>query len=96
MVRTLKRWGKGKGWEEEAFVQVYSQFVEIGRVVFVVKGKSAGKVAAIVDVVDGNRVLIDGPVSGVPRQAANFKQLQLTKFTLPALRHGALLSSPPP
>ncbi|VDO46864.1 unnamed protein product [Brugia timori] len=35
---------------------VYKRMVEIGRVVFVAKGDDDGKLAAIVDVVDGNRV----------------------------------------
>ncbi|KAM3721727.1 60S ribosomal protein [Dirofilaria immitis] len=40
---------------------VYKRMVEIGRVIFVAKGDDDGKLAAIVDVVDGNRALIDGP-----------------------------------
>lgn len=35
---------------------VYKRMVEIGRVVFVAKGDGDGKLATIVDVVDGNRV----------------------------------------
>lgn len=35
---------------------VYKRMVEIGRVVYIAKGDSEGKLAAIVDVVDGNRV----------------------------------------
>lgn len=35
---------------------VYKRMVEIGRVVFVAKGDADGKLATIVDVVDGNRV----------------------------------------
>ncbi|KHN84573.1 60S ribosomal protein L14 [Toxocara canis] len=66
---------------------VYKRMVEIGRVVFVARGNGSGKLAAIVDVIDGNRALIDGPSSGVGRSVRNFKDLQLTKFTIP-LRHG--------
>lgn len=35
---------------------VYKRMVEIGRVVYVAKGEDDGKLATIVDVVDGNRV----------------------------------------
>lgn len=35
---------------------VYKRMVEIGRVVFIARGDNSGKLAAIVDVVDGNRV----------------------------------------
>ncbi|EFO24864.1 60S ribosomal protein L14 [Loa loa] len=66
---------------------VYKRMVEIGRVVFVAKGDGDGKLAAIVDVVDGNRALIDGPSTGVKRSVRNFKDLHLTKFRIP-LRHG--------
>uniref|UniRef100_A0A0N5A8A5 Large ribosomal subunit protein eL14 n=1 Tax=Syphacia muris TaxID=451379 RepID=A0A0N5A8A5_9BILA len=66
---------------------VYKRMVEIGRIVFIGQGKDEGKLAVIVDVVDGNRALIDGPSSGVRRGVRNFKDLQLTKFKIP-LRHG--------
>ncbi|VDK87994.1 unnamed protein product [Litomosoides sigmodontis] len=66
---------------------VYKRMVEIGRVVFVAKGDAGGKLATIVDVVDGNRALIDGPSTGVRRSVRNFKDLHLTKFRIP-LRHG--------
>lgn len=45
-------------------------------------GPSAGKTAAIVDVIDQNRALIDGPVTGVKRQAIQFKRLRLTQFRI--------------
>lgn len=48
-------------------------------------GPKAGEIAAIVDVIDQNRVLIDGPCSGVARQAYRIKNLYLTplKITFP-------------
>eukprot|EP00732_Lithocolla_globosa_P007712 Lithocolla_globosa_v1_NODE_10143_length_630_cov_84.728696.p2 type:complete len:137 gc:universal NODE_10143_length_630_cov_84.728696:169-579(+) len=42
-------------------------------------GPDAGKAAVIVDVLDQNRALVDGPTSGMPRQAVNFKRTTLTK-----------------
>lgn len=56
--------------------------VEIGRVALITSGPDAGKIAAIVDFIDQNRVLIDGPSSGVVRRAESFKNLQLTRFVL--------------
>ncbi len=41
-------------------------------------GPYAGKIAAIVDVIDQNRVLIDGPCTGIPRQEYRIKNLHLT------------------
>lgn len=40
----------------QAREMVYKRMVEIGRVVFIARGDNSGKLAAIVDVVDGNRV----------------------------------------
>ncbi|CAJ0963933.1 unnamed protein product, partial [Mesorhabditis belari] len=59
---------------------VYKRLVEVGRVAFIAKGKDQGKLATIVNVIDGNHVLVDGPSSGVSRGSRNLKDLQLTKF----------------
>nr|ALS04622.1 60S ribosomal protein L14 [Pseudodiaptomus poplesia]ALS04891.1 60S ribosomal protein L14 [Pseudodiaptomus poplesia] len=56
----------------------FKKFVEIGRVAYLADGPEAGKIAAIVNVIDQNRVLIDGPTSGVIRQAYPMKQIHLT------------------
>ena len=56
----------------------FKKFVEIGRVTVLGQGPDAGKIAAIVNVIDQNRVLIDGPTSGVRRQEYPIKQLELT------------------
>ena len=56
----------------------FKKFVEIGRVAVLGQGPDAGKIAAIVNVIDQNRVLIDGPTSGVRRQEYPIKQLELT------------------
>lgn len=60
--------------------QSHSRFVEIGRVVMINFGKEEGKLATIIDVVDANRALIDGPhaKTGVKRQMLNFKRMSLT------------------
>lgn len=56
--------------------------VEIGRVAYVGYGRNAGKPVAIVDVIDANRALVDGPCSKVKRQPIRFKRLRLTKHKL--------------
>ena len=49
----------------------FKKFVEIGRVaVLNGDGPNKGKIAAIVNVIDQNRVLVDGPTSGVLRQVS--------------------------
>lgn len=62
--------------------------VEIGRIAYVAYGRNAGKPVAIVDVIDQNRALVDGPCSKVTRQPIRFKRLRLTKHKL-SFDHGA-------
>ncbi|CAI4615270.1 BBF_collapsed_G0034230.mRNA.1.CDS.1 [Saccharomyces cerevisiae] len=64
------------------------RLVEVGRVVLIKNGQSAGKLAAIVEIIDQKKVLIDGPKAGVPRQAINLGQVVLTPLTF-ALPRGA-------
>jgi large subunit ribosomal protein L14e len=63
---------------------VYKRFVECGRVVLVNYGPDKGKLATIVDVVDQNKCLIDGPASitGVVRQVIAYKRISLTDFVV--------------
>ena len=56
----------------------FSKFVEIGRVAVLGDGPDSGKIAAIVNVIDQNRVLLDGPTAGVGRQSYPIKKLHLT------------------
>ncbi|KAL3860694.1 hypothetical protein ACJMK2_010785 [Sinanodonta woodiana] len=58
------------------------RFVEIGRVAYIAYGPDKGKLCVIVDVIDQNRALIDGPCSNVARKQMNFKALHLTSFKL--------------
>ena len=59
--------------------QVFTRFVEVGRVAYISYGPNFGKLCTIVDLVDGKRgntiefniilqVLVDGPATGVKRQ----------------------------
>merc|ERR1712050_47155 len=59
----------------------FKKFISIGSVAVLQDGPCKGKIAAIVDVIDQNRVLIDGPCSEVPRQAYRIKNLHLTPLT---------------
>ncbi|KAM7441290.1 60S ribosomal protein L14 [Porites harrisoni] len=61
---------------------VYKRLVEIGRVALINSGPDEGKLCVIVDVVDQNRALIDGPCTNVCRKALNFKHLSLTDFKI--------------
>lgn len=54
--------------------------VEIGRVVMINSGPNQGKAAAIVDVIDQNRALIDSPQ--VERQGVSFNRIRLTKYKI--------------
>ncbi|CAI9724178.1 ribosomal L14-like [Octopus vulgaris] len=64
------------------------KFVEVGRVAYIVKGVDSGKLCVIIDVIDQNRALIDGPCSGVLRKAINFNSVHLTRFVI-KIRHSA-------
>lgn len=61
---------------------VYKNFICIGKVVFIALGPYAGKLAAVVNVIDQNRLLIDGPCSGVPRSVISLKHVNLTDFSI--------------
>ncbi|KAI8809492.1 ribosomal protein L14-domain-containing protein [Cladochytrium replicatum] len=64
---------------------MFQRFVEVGRVVLISYGPDAGKLAVIVDIIDHARVLVDGPTTGVARQALGFKRLSLTPIVLKGL-----------
>ena len=63
---------------ESPFLQPFKKFIAIGSVAVLQDGPCKGKIAAIVDVIDQNRVLLDGPCSDVPRQEYPIKNLHLT------------------
>ncbi|KAL1585398.1 hypothetical protein WHR41_05741 [Cladosporium halotolerans] len=69
------------------------RLVEVGRVVLFVSGPYAGKLAAIAEIIDHKRVLVEGPASNaedvVPRQSAPLSNLSLTRFVLEKLPRGA-------
>ncbi|CEG63421.1 hypothetical protein CU097_007212 [Rhizopus azygosporus] len=60
----------------------FKRQVEVGRVVLINSGADAGKLAVIIDIVDHNRALIDGPTTGVARQAFPFRRMVLTPIVI--------------
>merc|ERR1711939_268571 len=71
---------------------VYSRFVEIGRIALINMGPDAGKLCVIVEVIDQNRVLVDGPstVTGVTRQSMPIKRIALTNLKIKITRGARL------
>eukprot|EP00800_Vazella_pourtalesii_P003704 TRINITY_DN13811_c0_g1_i1.p1 TRINITY_DN13811_c0_g1~~TRINITY_DN13811_c0_g1_i1.p1 ORF type:complete len:143 (-),score=13.78 TRINITY_DN13811_c0_g1_i1:353-781(-) len=59
---------------------VFDKFVEVGRIILIIRGPYTGKLAAIVDVIDQNRILIDGAALGVPRMPFRLKNIKLTSM----------------
>jgi hypothetical protein len=73
----------------------FKRYVELGRVCLINYGDEAGKLATIVDVIDNNRVLVDGPETGVKRQQINLKRIQLTDIKIPAKLNCSQKYAPP-
>ena len=49
-------------------------------------GKNLHKLAVIVDILDDNRVLLDGPTTDVAREVYPLKRVYLTAITVKILR----------
>merc|ERR1712151_1457728 len=56
--------------------------MQVGRVVYINYGPCRGKIAVVVDIVDENRILVDGPTTGVDRQVMPSKRIALTKLRI--------------
>ncbi|CAE7930416.1 RPL14, partial [Symbiodinium sp. KB8] len=67
-------------------------YVEIGRVALITYGPDEGKLCTIIDVVDQNRVLVDGPenLTGVRRQMINLRRIALTDFVVNIARNARI------
>ncbi len=67
----------------------FNRYVEVGRVVFINHGPDAGKIATVIDIVDQNKCLVDGPeeITGVSRQVVSYKKISLTDLTVPIQRN---------
>jgi large subunit ribosomal protein L14e len=68
---------------------VFKRYVEVGRVVLINFGPETGKLATIIDIVDSNKCLIDGPmeITGVSRQVISFTRIALTDLTVKIQRN---------
>ncbi|KAJ1828694.1 hypothetical protein IWW55_006316, partial [Coemansia sp. RSA 2706] len=66
----------------------FKRMVEVGRVVLVTHGGDAGKIATIVEIVDHNRAIVDGPTTGVARQVIGYKNVVLTDIVVKRLPRG--------
>ncbi|KAI5809870.1 ribosomal protein L14-domain-containing protein [Peziza echinospora] len=64
------------------------RLVEVGRVVLLNDGPEAGKLAAIVEIIDHKRVLVDGPKSGVTRQSIALSHVTLTPILVSEIPRG--------
>ena len=67
----------------------FSRYVEVGRIVLINYGPETGKLATIIDIVDQNKCLIDGPedITGVSRQVIPYKRIALTDLTVKISRN---------
>merc|ERR1711973_35290 len=63
-----------------SIVMQEKKLVELGRVVHVTTGPSAGEIGAIVDIIDAKRMLVDGP--RMPRREIKLKDMFLTRIML--------------
>ncbi|GJJ10752.1 hypothetical protein Clacol_004980 [Clathrus columnatus] len=68
---------------------VFKRFVEVGRVILIQSGPYEGKIATIVEIIDHNRAVIDGPTTGVPRQGIPYRHIVLTPLVIKKLPRGA-------
>ena len=65
----------------------FTRFVETGRVAYVNNGPDAGKLCVIVDIIDINRALVDGPA--ITRKSMTYRCMALTDIKIDIAR-GAL------
>ncbi|KAL8803356.1 MAG: hypothetical protein Q9200_006258 [Gallowayella weberi] len=69
------------------------RLVEVGRVVLFTHGRYLGRLAAIVEIIDHKRVLVDGPSqkenAQVPRHAVGLNNMIITPIVIPKLPRAA-------
>ena len=72
--------------------ELFTRFVEPGRLCSVEYGPDASKMCTIVDIIDQNRVLIDGPTSKVTRQSIPLQWIKLTEIVVKGVKRGCRTS----
>ncbi|MCJ1308509.1 hypothetical protein MMC25_002162 [Agyrium rufum] len=69
------------------------RLVEVGRIVLFTHGPFKGRLAAVVEIIDHKRILVDGPSKGelppVPRQSVALQNIILTPLVLRKLPRAA-------
>merc|ERR1712125_11701 len=79
--------GEARGLRPLSAQMTFKRFVEVGRVAIICYGPDAGKLCTIVNILDHNRVLVDGPmpITSVHRHEIGVKRIMLTdlKVTIP-------------
>ncbi|KAI9768992.1 MAG: hypothetical protein M1840_004588 [Geoglossum simile] len=69
------------------------KLVEVGRIVLFASGPYSGKLAAVIEIIDHKRVLVDGPSvdekAVVPRHATSLSNVVLTPVVIPKLPRAA-------
>ena len=67
----------------------FNRYVEVGRVVLINHGPDAGKLATVIDIVDQNKCLVEGPeeITGVSRQVLPYSRIALTDLTVKIQRN---------
>lgn len=67
----------------------FTRYMEVGRIVLINYGPEEGKLATVIDIVDQNKCLIDGPadITGVTRQVISFTRIAMTDLTVPIQRN---------
>jgi large subunit ribosomal protein L14e len=65
----------------------FKRYMEVGRVVLINYGPDAGKLATVIDIVDQNKCLVDGPETGVARQVISFRRIVMTDLTVKIQRN---------
>ncbi|CEH17692.1 ribosomal protein [Ceraceosorus bombacis] len=66
----------------------FKRYVQVGRVVLINQGPNEGKLAVIVEIIDHNRALVDGPSTGVDRQPLAYRSISLTPYVIKAVARG--------
>merc|ERR550514_1784823 len=69
--------------------KLFKRFVQPGRLAYINYGSDEGKMCTIIDVATLNRVVIDGPTTGVKRQQIPVRRLTLTDIVTPKVFRGA-------
>jgi large subunit ribosomal protein L14e len=67
----------------------FKRYMQVGRIVLINYGPEEGKLATVIDIVDQNKCLIDGPadITGVTRQVISFTRISMTDLTVPIQRN---------